>query len=127
NNARRYGVWEYEICHDPSKLRDMLIRHADVSKVLPFRIVQPKKGEQFHNCVPLTSLRAAAGRWSVEQGALDEKGEWASEWVTFETTTKFGPGMFVARVQGDSMEPDIPSGSYCLFRAPRGGSRQGRR
>jgi len=127
NNARRYGEWEYEICHDPSKLRGLLIRCASGPKVLPFRTVQPKTGEQFRNCVPLTSLRAAAGRWSEEQGALDEKGEWASEWVTFDTTTKFEPGMFVARVQGDSMEPDIPNGSYCLFRAPRGGSRQGRR
>jgi len=25
------------------------------------------------------------------------------------------------------MEPDVPNGSYCLFRAPRGGSREGRK
>jgi phage repressor protein C with HTH and peptisase S24 domain len=35
--------------------------------------------------------------------------------------------MFVARVQGDSMAPEIPDGAYCLFRPPRGASRQGRR
>ena len=35
--------------------------------------------------------------------------------------------MFVARVQGKSMEPEIPDGAYCLFRQPRAGSRQGRR
>ena len=35
--------------------------------------------------------------------------------------------MFVARVQGQSMEPEIPSGSYCLFRPPRGGTRQGKK
>ena len=35
--------------------------------------------------------------------------------------------MFVARVQGDSMEPLIPNGSYCLFRLPPAGSRDGRK
>lgn len=35
--------------------------------------------------------------------------------------------MFVAKVQGESMEPDIPDGAYCLFRLQRAGSRQGRR
>ena len=39
----------------------------------------------------------------------------------------FTSGMFVARVQGESMEPLIPSDSYCLFRPPPAGSRQGRR
>ncbi len=35
--------------------------------------------------------------------------------------------MFVARAQGDSMEPDSSSGSYCLFRQPRDASRDGRK
>lgn len=35
-------------------------------------------------------------------------------------------GMFVAQVVGNSMEPEIPDGSYCLFSAPVTGSRQGR-
>jgi phage repressor protein C with HTH and peptisase S24 domain len=35
--------------------------------------------------------------------------------------------MFVARVRGDSMEPLIPANSYCLFRQPNVGSRQGKR
>jgi SOS-response transcriptional repressor LexA len=34
--------------------------------------------------------------------------------------------MFVARVVGRSMEPHIPDGSLCIFRAPVTGSRQGR-
>ena len=38
------------------------------------------------------------------------------------------PGMFVARVEveGKSMEPRIPDGSYCLFDGPVTGTRQGR-
>jgi SOS-response transcriptional repressor LexA len=34
--------------------------------------------------------------------------------------------MFVAQVTGKSMEPAIPDGSWCLFRAPVEGSRQGK-
>jgi SOS-response transcriptional repressor LexA len=34
--------------------------------------------------------------------------------------------MFVAQVVGRSMEPLIPDGSLCVFRAPVTGSRQGR-
>ena len=34
--------------------------------------------------------------------------------------------MFVAQVVGHSMEPSIPSGSYCLFSSPVSGTRQGK-
>jgi phage repressor protein C with HTH and peptisase S24 domain len=34
--------------------------------------------------------------------------------------------MFVARITGDSMEPRIPAGSWCLFKPDTGGSRAGR-
>jgi len=34
--------------------------------------------------------------------------------------------MFVAQVVGQSMEPGIPDGSYCLFAAPVTGTRQGK-
>src|SRR6185312_15129979 len=36
------------------------------------------------------------------------------------------PGMFVARIAGRSMEPRIPDGSLCVFRAGVTGSREGR-
>jgi hypothetical protein len=75
----------------------------------------------------LTSLIAAAGRFSEEQAGLDELAAWASEWVTWDNHPRFEPGMFVAQVQGRSMEPEIPDRSYCLFRPPRAGSRQAKR
>jgi phage repressor protein C with HTH and peptisase S24 domain len=34
--------------------------------------------------------------------------------------------MFVAQIVGKSMEPAIPDGSYCLFRVPVTGTRQGK-
>lgn len=127
NNAGRYGQWIFEICKDVSRLRSILERHAEGATVLPFRSVQPGPTDRFRTCVPLVSLRAAAGKWSQEQLGLEQPGEWAEDWVTYETRTRFESGMFVARVRGDSMAPEIPDGAYCLFRQPRGGSRQGRR
>lgn len=76
--------------------------------------------------MPLVSLRVAAGRWCEGQASLEESGKWAEDWVTFDTRTPFERGIFVARVQGRSIEPDILDGSYCLFQT-RGGSCQGRR
>lgn len=126
NNAGRLATWVFEICRDLTKLRDVLESHSDQTVILPFRFVEPTPDERWRTCVLLTNLRAAASRWSEEQLGLDQNLDWAEEWITFETTTKFEPRMFVAKVLGASMEPLIPSGSYCLFRAPRAGSRQGR-
>jgi hypothetical protein len=68
----------------------------------------------------MLSLKAAAGGFSDEQAVEFE------DWVEIETSHKLRKGMFVAQVVGKSMEPRIPDGSYCLFRYPVVGSRQGR-
>ncbi len=49
------------------------------------------------------------------------------EWVRAPRGLRLAEGMFVAQVVGRSMEPLIPEGSYCLFRGPVVGSRQGKR
>ncbi len=129
NNTGRHGTWAFVYCDQVAALRSMILAHAEASgsSALPFREVTPKASERFLTCVPLTSLRAAAGRFSEEQGGFDELAEWASEWITWDNHPAFDAGMFVARVHGKSMEPEIPDGAYCLFRPPRAGSRQGRR
>jgi peptidase S24-like protein len=129
NNAQRYGQWAFLYCDDASRLRTMILAHAGtaLADVLPFSYVMPKASERFETCVPLTSLRAAAGRFSEEQAGLEELGEWASEWVTWNDHPPFERGMFVAKVLGKSMEPEIPDGAYCAFRPSRAGSREGRR
>jgi type III restriction enzyme len=129
NNAKHFGRWEFIYCDRVAELRSMILKRADAdaADVLPFRSIAPKAAERFDTCVPLTSLRAAAGRFTEEQAGFDVLAGWASEWVTWDDHPRFEPGMFVARVQGRSMEPDIPDGAYCLFRPDRGGSRQGRR
>ena len=73
-------------------------------------------------CVPLVPLKAAAGAFSDPQHVEDDN--W--EWVAVDSKHRLRPGMFVAQVVGKSMEPAIPDGSYCLFRAPVTGTRQGK-
>jgi SOS-response transcriptional repressor LexA len=72
--------------------------------------------------VPLVPLKAAAGAFGDPQHIPDDE----FEWVAVETRHRLKPGMFVAQVVGTSMEPAIPSGAYCLFRAPVEGTRQGK-
>lgn len=73
-----------------------------------------------NDCIPLLTLRAAAGSFGEVQ-TVESDG-----WVVPHSKARVAPGMFVARVTGHSMEPRIPDGSWCLFRAPVVGSRNGK-
>lgn len=86
------------------------------------RIVQPRPEERYVTCVPIVPLQAAAGVFSDPQHVGDD--HW--EWVAVTPKRRLRPGMFVAQVIGKSMQPTIPDGSYCLFRAPVVGTRQGK-
>jgi SOS-response transcriptional repressor LexA len=72
--------------------------------------------------LPVYSLRAAATRFGdqMEHEAEPEK------WVRVPADLRLHEGMFAATVAGQSMEPRIPDGSVCIFRAPVTGSRNGR-
>jgi SOS-response transcriptional repressor LexA len=72
--------------------------------------------------VPLVPLKAAAGAFGDPQHIEDH----GHQWVEVEPRHRPRPGMFVAQVVGKSMEPVIPDGAHCLFRAPVEGSRQGK-
>ena len=80
----------------------------------------------YETCVPLSSLKSAAGAFSSEQGGFAMVGTESDEWVLV-SGRKLEKGMFVAQVIGDSMEPDIPNGSHCLFRHVPAGTRQNRK
>ena len=69
-------------------------------------------------------MKAAAGKFSEDQILYDGFDQWGEEWITWDNAPKFEKGMFVAKVSGNSMEPLIPDGAYCLFRQPRAGTRQ---
>ena len=92
--------------------------------IVPFRppTVEPKPEDRYVTCVPLVPLRAAAGAFSDPQHIEDDD----FEWVQVASRRRLRKGMFVAQVDGKSMEPAIPDGAWCLFRAPVEGTRQGK-
>jgi hypothetical protein len=98
------------------------------AKIYPFPLILPSAAnfEAYGNCVPISTLKAAAGLWSEEQGDLEALADHADEWALL-AGSKLTNGMFVAQVVGKSMEPLVPDGSYCLFRPVTGGSKQGRK
>jgi len=95
-----------------------------ISEALPrsFRVVEPKPAERYTTCIPLVPLKAAAGAFGDPQHVEDD----GFQWVSVNSRHRLRRGMFVARVVGKSMEPEIPDGSYCLFASPVEGTRQGK-
>lgn len=126
NNAKRYGVWEFEICRKIEELETVLKKHAVVEpNALPFKRAYPSPADHFKTCVPLVPLKVAAGRFTESSSSTPSLFD-SEEWVSIETQHRLEPGMFVAQIRGKSMENDIPDESWCLFRPARGGSRDGR-
>ncbi|MBI4529623.1 MAG: hypothetical protein HY695_37975, partial [Deltaproteobacteria bacterium] len=80
-----------------------------VANILPFRRVRPAWGDRYKTCIPLLSVKAAAGGFSEDQDVN------AADWVEIKTSLPLRKGMFVAQVVGHSMEPVIPDGAYCVF------------
>ncbi len=70
--------------------------------------------------LPVYSLRAAATKFGGEE-SVEVEG-----WKRV-PGLRLSEGMFIAHVVGRSMEPLIPDGSLCVFRAPVIGSRQGKK
>ncbi len=72
--------------------------------------------------LPVYSLRAAATKFGEQMESEEEP----VSWLRAPENLRLHEGMFVATVVGRSMEPRIPDGSACIFRAPVTGSRNGR-
>lgn len=90
-------------------------------KVVPLRAVTAAERASGLPAAPVVELRIAAGAFSDPQ-ALEES---AAVWVALPDWVRPQLGLFVAQVVGESMNRRIPNGSWCLFRANPGGSRQG--
>lgn len=84
-----------------------------------FIVPTVRKNARYTTHVPVYDVSAAAGDWGPE-GTPEEIG-----WVEVDGQ-RLEEGMFAAQVVGHSMEPRIPSGSWCLFRPCPAGSREGR-
>lgn len=76
---------------------------------------------QFRTHLPRYSLAVAAGPFLTNNEDIQ-----AEEWMETPVDLKLDADMFIARIQGHSMEPRIPDGSLCLFRKNVVGSRNGR-
>lgn len=77
------------------------------------------KAAKFTTYVPVYDFVAAAGSWGPE-GNPQTIG-----WLEA-PNHRLKEGMFAAWVSGRSMEPRIPTGSWCLFRPCPTGSRNGK-
>jgi phage repressor protein C with HTH and peptisase S24 domain len=81
---------------------------------------QPKPLSDY---LPYYSLAIAAGGFLA--GDAPEPEGWVNA-AKHGYPKRLSEGMFVTRVVGESMAPTIKNGSYCVFRSPVEGSRQGR-
>jgi hypothetical protein len=81
---------------------------------------QPKPLSDY---LPYYSLAIAAGGFLA--GDAPEPEGWVNA-PKHGFPKRLSAGMFVTRVVGESMAPTIKNGSYCVFRSPVEGTRQGR-
>ncbi|MCX6902421.1 MAG: hypothetical protein NTW03_02845 [Verrucomicrobia bacterium] len=84
------------------------------------RETQRKPGSEY---LPFFSLKVAAGGFLA--GDAPEPEGWVDV-LKHGFLKRPSKGMFVTQVVGESMTPTIKSGSYCVFRSPVEGTRQGR-
>lgn len=128
DKAREFGIGEWmRMCEDSFS---NTLRITDAESVMMESLdraverlyqkhVRPKV-LPFRTHLPLYSARVAAGRF-LEDNEVD-----AEDWVETPSGLRLDEGMFVVRITGRSMEPKIPDGSLCVFRAGVTGSRSGK-
>ncbi len=96
------------------------VEEQPVLEGLTLPVVPLTDADPFIRHVPLYDLSIAAGGFSEVQSAE------AQHWVELPEFMKVSEDLFVSRVVGESMNRRIPNGSWCLFRANPGGTRQGK-
>src|SRR5262249_12633607 len=77
--------------------------------------------QPFVTHLPRFSLAVAAGPF------LENREPVAEGWEEAPPDLRLSREMFVAKIAGRSMEPEIPDGSLCVFRRGVAGSREGKR
>jgi SOS-response transcriptional repressor LexA len=76
---------------------------------------------RYRTHLPRFSLAVAAGPFLTNPEDVS-----AEEWIEVPPDLRLDEDMFIARIQGHSMEPRIPDGSLCVFTRKVVGSRSGR-
>jgi SOS-response transcriptional repressor LexA len=103
-----------------SEPRDVVVENFDRGLRRLYRQHVEATALPYVTHLPRFTLAVAAGKF------LDNEEIEAEGWEEAPVGMRLAPGMFVARIVGQSMEPRIPDGSLCVFRAGVHGSRQGR-
>ena len=109
SNSLRLSDRREVLASSPERAMVRLYRENVPASVLPFRTHLPRY-----------SLRVAAGKF------LDNDEVTAEGWEEAPEDLRLTKDMFVARIEGHSMEPHIPDGCLAVFRRGVTGSRQGR-
>lgn len=91
-------------------------------RALQLAVVPVTARRYFKNCVPVYDLRIAAGHFGDFQVPDPE----SVEWVHPPDGIRPSMDIFVARVEGNSMNRVIPNGAWCAFRMNPAGTRNGK-
>lgn len=75
---------------------------------------------KFIDFLPLYSIKAACGYFGDGDDVAEEG------WIRVEGLGRLNRNMYVVQASGNSMEPIIKDGEYCVFRANPAGSREGK-
>jgi SOS-response transcriptional repressor LexA len=100
--------------------REVIVENFERALGRLYRENVPTSVHQHETHLPRYSLAVAAGPFLENQEVT------AEGWEEAPPGLRVTPEMFVARIQGRSMEPHIPDGSLCIFRHHYGGSREGK-
>jgi len=103
-----------------SEPREVLVEDFDRSVQRSYREHVQTTVRPFVTHLPRYSLAVAAGKF------LENREVGLEGWEEAPSGLHPSPTMFVANIVGRSMEPRIPDGSLCVFRAGVTGSREGR-
>jgi len=100
-----------------------ILPEIDQNKPATIFVNEPTEEQKYNTALPFYPLSIAAGGF-MDSAIPNEPEVWFKvDGLT--SRRSFSSRMFVAQVQGKSMEPVIPDGSYCLFTFEVGGSRNG--
>lgn len=83
------------------------VRDEDEARV----VYDPPVEDRYRRAVPIVELDATGGPFGPSRVAESER------WAHLPAGLSIDDQSFVAQIRGNSMEPRVPSGSWCLFRS----------
>lgn len=107
-----------------SEPRDVIVEDFERALARHYRQHIQTHARPYVTHLPRYTLAVAAGKFLDNPEINEDITE--ENWEEAPVGLRLSEGMFVARIVGRSMEPRIPDGSLCVFRAFGAGSRNGK-